>query len=200
MFTLALKLLLISLQGGSMTTKMKLLLEGWRKYVNEAEEKPFDQEAYDQLPREQRATDLERAEELIEKYSLNTDHQQAKDRGEPIVDYDIDESGDELLFIATIQIEPPPIAQRDFGEEMDLERECRRILEKMGLGEDQGLSQINVFTEPYSSIMIDYVPDEQGIENLEPFLKHIAEIAARFQELRITDQLYKQQELPLPEV
>tara|TARA_R110002051_G_scaffold204022_1_gene270270 strand:+ start:59 stop:601 length:543 start_codon:yes stop_codon:yes gene_type:complete len=180
-----------------METKMKLLFEGWRKYVNEAEEKSFDQG-----PREQWATDLERAEELIEKYSLNTDQssQQARDRGQPIVDYDVDDSGDELLFIATIQIEPPPIAQRDFGEEMDLERECRRILEKMGLGEDQGLSQINVFTEPYSSIMIDYVPDEQGIENLEPFLKHIAEIAARFQELRITDQLYKQQELPLPEV
>ena len=176
-----------------MATKMKLLFEGWRKYVNEAEEKPFDQEAYDQIPREQWAVDLERAEELIEKYSLNS--------GQTVVDYDIDGHYDEeIIFTATIQIEPPPIAQRDFGEEMDLERECRRILEKMGLGEDQGLSQINVFTEPYSSIMISYVPDEQGIENLEPFLKHIAEIAARFQELRITDHLYKQQELPLPEV
>ena len=55
-----------------METKMKLLFEGWRKYVNEAEEKPFDQEAYDQIPREQWAVDLERAEKLIEKYSLNS--------------------------------------------------------------------------------------------------------------------------------
>lgn len=185
-----------------MATKMKLLFEGWRKYVNEAEEKPFDQEAYDQIPREQWAADLEKAEELIEKYSFNSgkSSQHRWDRGQPVVDYDIDgHYDDEIIFTATIQIEPPPIAQRDFGEEMDLERECRRILEKMGLGEDQGLSQINVFTEPYSSIMISYVPDEQGIENLEPFLKHIAKITARFQELRITDQLYKQQELPLPE-
>jgi len=52
-------------------------------------------------------------------------------------------------------------------------------------------------TEPHSSIQIEYWPEAPGIENLEPFLKHITEIAARFQELRITDQLYKQQELPL---
>mgnify|MGYP003628657975 CR=1 FL=1 len=40
---------------------MKLLFEGWRKYVNEAEEKPFDQGL-----REQRATDLEIAATIEE--------------------------------------------------------------------------------------------------------------------------------------
>ena len=192
-----------------MGAKMKLLFEGWRKYISEAEESPesilrhrFDQEAYDQAPKEQWAIDSEKAEELIEKYSLNSGQssQHRWGRGMPIVDYDIDEEGGELHFNATIQIQPPAMAQRSFGEEMDLENEVHRVCEKAGLGKSQGLRRVNIMTEPYSSIQIEYWPEAPGIENLEPFLKHITEIAARFQELRITDQLYKQQDLPLPAV
>ena len=192
-----------------MGAKMKLLFEGWRKYINEAEESPeeilrhrFDQEAYDQAPKEQWAVDSEKAEELIEKYSLNSGQssQHRWGRGLPIVDYDIDAEGGELHFNATIQIQPPAMAQRSFGEEVDLEKRVHQVLESTGLGKTQGLKRVNIMTEPHSSIQIEYWPEAPGIENLEPFLKHITEIAARFQELRITDQLYKQQELPLPEV
>ena len=189
-----------------MGTKMKLLFEGWRKYINEAEESPeeilrhrFDQEAYDQAPKEQWAVDSEKAEELIEKYSLNSGQssQHRWGRGLPIVDYDIDAEGGELHFNATIQIQPPAMTQRNFGEEVDLEKRVHQVLESTGLGKTQGLKRVNIMTEPHSSIQIEYWPEAPGIENLEPFLKHITEIAARFQELRITDQLYKQQELPL---
>ena len=201
-----------------MGANMKLLFEGWRKYLDEADtdEDGIDDEKElaiidkgeipgDTDPEQQQWTDLDKAEELIEKYSFNSgkSSQHRWGRGMPIVDYDIDETvyenDNQLVFTASIQIEPPPMAQRSFGEEMDLEREVHRVLEKVGLGKNQGLSHVNIRTEPHSLIYIDYVPKEQGIKNLEPFLKHVAKIAARFQELRITDQLYKQQELPLPE-
>jgi len=181
---------------------MQKLFENFRKYINEAEEQPFDQEAHDQIPQEQWALDSEKAEELIEKYSLNSGQssQHRWGRGMPIIDYDIEsDPGGELLFNATIQIQPAAMAQRSFGEEIDLEKRVHQALESAGLGKNQGLHRVNIMTEPYSSIQIEYWPEAPGIENLEPFLKHIAEIAGRFQELRITDQLYKQQKLPLPE-
>jgi hypothetical protein len=50
---------------------MQKLFENFRRYINEVEESPesvlrrrFDQEAYDQLPREQWASDLDQTEEL----------------------------------------------------------------------------------------------------------------------------------------
>ena len=152
-----------------MGTKMKLLFEGWRKYVNEAEESPeeilrhrFDQEAYDQLPQEQWAIDFDAAEKLIEKYSLNSakGSQHRWGRGRPIVDYDLDLDDDEIVYSATIQIATVKISERSFEAEGDLEEEIRGIIDDARLEnfDEAQLSSINIMTEPYSAIHIYYVP------------------------------------------
>ena len=152
-----------------MGAKMKLLFEGWRKYISEAEESPeeilrhrFDQEAYDQLPKEQWAINFDEAEKLIEKYSLNSakGSQHRWGRGRPIVDYDLDLDGDEIVYSATIQIAPVKISERSFEAEGDLEGKVRGIIEKARLEEfdEAKLSSINIMTEPYSAIHIYYMP------------------------------------------
>jgi len=195
-----------------METKMKLLFEGWRKYVNEAEEKSFDQG-----PREQRATDLERAEELIEKYRLNTDQSSQQ----LLVDYDLDldEFTDEIVYNATIQIAIVKISERSFEAEGDLEEEIRGIIDDASLKSfaEAQLSNINIVTEPYSAIQIYYVPvtppwlrpgyqptkltararreiekaraSFDPMKNLELFLKRVNYIADELEKIKIVEEI-----------
>jgi hypothetical protein len=194
---------------------MKLLFENWRKYVNEADEEDDIRGQAglaalqgDQVhSAEDEKTILKKAEELIEKYSLNSgnasDHRWG--RGMPIVDYDFNVYGeDRFLFHATLMVEPEEkITQRDLQGEHELERRLLGILKELGLGTDKGLDNINFYdSRDYgqAGIHITYRPlpnEAWDLKGFESFLKRIRDISNKFEKFRIVDQLYKQGELDL---
>ena len=192
---------------------MKLLFENWRKFVNEADDDIRGQAGPPALqgdqvmdPQDEKLI-LKKAEELIEKYSLNSgkasDHRWG--RGMPIVDYDFNLYGeDRFLFHATLMVEPEEeIARRDLQGEHELERRLLGILKELGLGTDKGLDNINFYdSRDYgqAEIHIRYgpLPDEAwDLRGFESFLKRIKDISDKFEKFRIVDQLYKQGELDL---
>ncbi len=192
---------------------MKTLFENWRKFVNEADDDIRSQAGLTALQgdevhsHEDEKLILKKAEELIEKYSLNSgnasDHRWG--RGMPMVDYDFNVYGeDRFLFHATLTIEPEEeIARRDLQGEHELEKRLLGILNELGLGTDKGLDNINFYdSRDYgqAEIHIRYagLPDEAwDLRGFESFLKRIRDISDKFEEFRIVDQLYKQGELDL---
>ena len=205
---------------------MKLLFENWRKFVNEADDDIRSQAGLTALQgdevhsHEDEKVILKKAEELIEKYSLNSgnasDHRWG--RGMPVVDYDFNVYGeDRFLFHATLMIDlgadigldarpEEKIAPRDLKGEQELEKRLLGILNELGLGTDKGLDNINFYdSRDYgqAEIHIRYagLPDEAwDLRGFESFLKRIRDISNKFEEFRIVDQLYKQGELDLEPV
>jgi hypothetical protein len=191
---------------------MKLIFENWRKFVNEVDDDIRSQAGLTALqgdqvhsPEDEKAI-LRKAEELIEKYSLNSgnasDHRWG--RGMPIVDYDFNVYGeDRFLFHATLMIEPEEeIAERDLQGEHELERRLIAILNELGIGMKQNLDNINFYDSKYgqAEIHIRYagLPNEAwDLKGFESFLKRIRDISDKFDKFRIVDQLYKQGELDL---
>ena len=208
---------------------MKLLFENWRKFVNEADDDIRSQAGLPALQggevhsHEDEKAILKKAEELIEKYSLNSRNERSSDhrwgRGMPMVDYDFNvHDENRLLFHATLIIEPKDrIAPRDLQGEHELEKRLLGILNKLGLGPGDGqwggdpgggLTNINFYDEeqsgPYpglgGEIHLQYgpLPDEAwDLRGFESFLKRIRDISDKFDKFRIVDQLYKQGELDL---
>lgn len=192
---------------------MKLIFENWRKFVNEADGDIRSQAGLPALQGDQvHSTEdekiiLKKAEELIEKYSLNSgnasDHRWG--RGMPVVDYDFNVYGeDRFLFHATLMVEPEEeIARRDLQGEHELEKRLLGILNELGLGTDKGLDNINFYdSRDYgqAEIHIRYagLPDEAwDLRGFESFLKRIRDISNKFEKFRIVDQLYKQGQLDL---
>ena len=203
---------------------MKLIFENWRKFVNEADGDIRSQAGLTalhadlgRLSHEDEKIILKKAEELIEKYSLNSgnvdDHRWG--RGMPVVDYDFNVYGEErFLFHATLMINlgadigadarpEEKIAQRDLQGENELEKRLLGILNELGLGTDKGLDNINFYdSRDYgdAEIHIRYagLPDEAwDLKGFESFLKRIRDISNKFEKFRIVDQLYKQGELDL---
>ena len=83
---------------------MKLLLENWRRYVNEAGDP--DSDADNNPEPKAIAKSLERAtiEKTIEDFSFNSaqSSQHRWGRGQPIIDYRFDESSGIWIYTATI--------------------------------------------------------------------------------------------------
>ena len=191
---------------------MKLLFENWRKFINEVDDDIRGQAGLSWDPEtgpssEDEKIILKKAEELIEKYSLNSgnasDHRWG--RGMPVVDYDFNLYGeDRFLFHATLMVEPEEeITRRDLQDEHELEKRLLGILNELNLGTDQGLDNINFYdSRDYgqAEIHMSYrpLPDEAwDLMGFESFLKRIRDISNKFEEFRIVDQLYKQGELDL---
>ena len=139
---------------------MKLLLENWRRYVNEAGDP--DSDADNNPEPKAIAKSLERAtiEKTIEDFSFNSaqSSQHRWGRGQPIIDYRFDESSGVWIYTATIPGDPnDPNSWEDINLEKgeDLETFLTRV--KIYLNEAGELG---------SQVFADRAPEgpHQGVE------------------------------------